>query len=164
MPQPVSSGHEEVWPCAAQLLLWQSVPGPALSIRSECCSPSCPHGLTPITLTEQEVSLMLLKMTISQFNLWLNYSKKQRGTYIRDGSDKERGDPFHTGQINLKRWKKTLHHLMFLPYKLIKCGSELIACMRAPRKPDPKLKAPCYQQDRCLPLPLVFSSNRQSDD
>lgn len=50
---------------------------------------------------------------------------------------KERADPVYTGQINLKEEESisALHHLMFLPCKLIKCVSELIACMRAAESP-----------------------------
>lgn len=69
--------------------------------RSGRCSPACPHSFVPNTgWTGGQFDVS--QNDKSQFNLWLNYSKEQHGTCIKDGSDKEQADPFHTEQINLK--------------------------------------------------------------
>lgn len=103
MPQLISTNHEQVWPCAAQLLLWQcvlSLPDPSAG------SPTCPHSLVPNTgWTGGQFDAS--RNDKSQINLWLNYSKKLHGTYIRGGSDKEQADRLHAGQINLNCWKKS---------------------------------------------------------
>lgn len=104
MPQLISSGREDVWPRATQLLLWQCVfplLGPPFSSDQSAALPRV-HTASCQTLAGQEVSWMLLKMTKASLTCGWITAKKQHETFIRDGSDKELADPFHTGQIHLK--------------------------------------------------------------